>query len=171
MFVLNYLQIDVAQIRKAAQIAKSNGNARFSEIADSLIACVNAIDSIFNDAERNLSQVIGTKRAIFVRSCQTWRYNRETNTVRIGPQKSVAIKPSQTTPSQRKRYWALWTLSHRYSIASDLLRPVRNCAKDAPLAPNTYYSVLKKTNKIKFMHTFEKMMYNAYHISKLAARA
>lgn len=171
MFVLNYLQIDPSQIRKAAQIAKSSGNIRFFEIASKIISGLAIADAAFADAEHRLGAVIGQKHAEIVRTCDMWRLNRGTKTVRISSTKTIKLKPSQSTPLQTKRYWAFWTLSHRQTIAADMLRSVRDCAKDAPLAPDTYYTVLQKTNKIDFMHTFEKMIKNAYHISKLAARA
>lgn len=171
MFVLNYLHIKPDQIRKAAGIARESGNSRFADIANNVLHGLKRVTALLDDAEMRLASTLGRRQSNFVRFCDSWRVNRASNTVRINSTQVITLKPSQSTPQQRKRYWALWTLSHRDAIANKLLQPVRECARDAPLAPATYYTVLQKTNKIDFMRTFEKMMKNAYHISKLAARA
>lgn len=169
--MLNYLHITPDQIRKAAGIAQKSGNKRFAEIANGALHGLKRVTALLDAAEARLTSTLGRRQSNFVRLCDSWRVNRSSNTVRINPNQVITLRPSQSTPQQRKRYWALWTLSHRDAIANKLLEPVRKSAQDAPLAPATYYTVLQKTNKIDFMRTFEKMMKNAYHISKLAARA
>ena len=171
IFVLNYLHIGPDQIRKATEIARKSGNTRFSEIGINTLRSLKQITILLDNAESQLVSTLGRRQSNFVRSCDSWRMKRATNTVRINRKQVITLKPSQCTPMQRKRYWALWTLSHRDAIANKMLQPVRACAQDAPLAPATYYAVLQKTNKINFMSAFEKMIKNAYHISKLAARA
>ena len=156
--MLNYLHITPDQIRKATEIARKSGNDRFSDIGLTALRSLKHMTILLDNAESLLASTLGRRQSNFVRSCDVWRVKRATNTVRINSKQVITLKPSQSTPAQRKRYWALWTLSHRDAIANKMLQPVRACAQDAPLAPATYYAVLQKTNKIDFMSAFEKMI-------------
>ena len=147
-FVLNYLEITEEMLAQAAKHALASGNKPFHIMMTNGLISYRAVD----DAMETKMRALGSKLPSAIRACvakaKQWVYLNDRRAIKTGNGPPLQMK-QQASKAALKCMERYWFLLHRNCIRKNTLKECRNAAKQAPLAPDTYYTVTRLMRKTK----------------------
>ena len=153
MFILHYLEIEPETLRAASKHAASVNNHAYKCMADQGLISYSRVEDTLGQVAATLAAKFPPDIVTFIRNAKQWRYTDQNTHVCVGPSKKIRLRRG-ITPKALKTMARLWIAEHRHDIADVMLKACRDCAKVAPLAPDTYYHVSQQLGAANFNDTF-----------------
>ena len=149
-------------LEKAAVHALQSGNKAYHSMVTSGLIAYKAVDermgAVLNKVGSKLS---GPCRAC-IEKAKRWAYLNNNTAVDMGSAVPLTFK-KPLPPAMLKCMSRYWFLKHRHALCAYMLKPCREAAKRAPLAPDTYYTVTRVARQIAFQDTLKKAALFALH--------
>lgn len=161
-FILNYLEITEEMLAQAAKHALASGNKPFHIMMTNGLISYRAVDDALEEKKRALGSKLPSAIRTCVANAKQWIVSNDRRTIDTGrgPPLQVKRQASKAALKCMERYWFLL---HRKCIHKNVLKGCRAAAKQAPLAPDTYYTVTRLMRKTKIRERLKQSVAYALH--------
>ena len=150
-------------LTKAAAHALQSGNKAFHSMITKGLIAYNAVDESLELAMHKLGQKLPPRCKACIAKAKQWKYINNNSAVDMGYGGRPLTFNKQLPPAMLRCMSRYWYLRHRRVLCMHLLQPCREVAKQAPLAPDTYFAVTKLVRETAFKDTLKKATAYALH--------
>ena len=149
-------------LEKAAVHALRSGNKAYHSMVTSGLIAYKAVDERMDAAMSKLGLKLSDSCRACIGKAKRWAYLDNNTAVDMGSTTPLTFK-KQLPPAMLKCMSRYWFLRHRHALCAHMLKPCREAAKRAPLAPDTYYTVSRLAREAAFQGTLIKAATYALH--------
>ena len=142
--------------------ALQSGNKAYHGMVTSGLIAYQAVDDKFDQVMLKLGKKLPPRCKICIEKAKRWTYVDGNTAVDMGIAKPLTLK-NKVPPAMLKCMARYWFLYHRHALCMHMLKPCREASKQAPLAPDTYFTVSKLVRKAAFKDTLKKAAEYALH--------